>query len=174
MSSVHSLYVIYDADGTVTGEVVYMVKKLLGLGHCAACDITHGARREKPEFTQLKRVWPVPVRNIHRDEMDARMRRAVAARLPCVVARTDAADARVLGPDALDRCRGDVVAFAHAVLAAVQRAGLRMPATPPPPPPPPHKERMDGALPFEKGRASVDDCGSVVSSGDAVVPACPF
>ena len=59
--AIRSLHVIYDADGSITGELVYMAKKLLGLAHCAACEITHGPRAENPEFTALKRGrWRVP------------------------------------------------------------------------------------------------------------------
>lgn len=123
---VQSLHIIYDADGTPTGELLYLLKKLLGLSHCAACTITHGARCEKPEFTALKHAWPVPVRNIHRDEMDDMMRGAVAGVLPCVVARTDAGDVRVMGPVELERCEGEVLAFEKSVLECVGRWGLCM------------------------------------------------
>lgn len=123
-----SLHVIYDADGSLTGELVYMAKKLLGIAHCAACDITHGPRREKPEFTQLKAVgWNVPFHNIHRDEMDEAMREAVAGVLPCVVARTEGKDVLVVGPKQLDECQGDIALFEAAVNIGISRTGLLSP-----------------------------------------------
>lgn len=95
---VQQLFVVYDADGTTAGEILYLIKKLLGLGHCAACDITHGPRREKPEFTVLKTAgWEVPLVNIHRNEMDRPLTRAVNGKLPCVVARTSRRDVYLLG-----------------------------------------------------------------------------
>lgn len=33
---------VYDADGTVLGELSYFVKARLGRAHCSLCDITHG------------------------------------------------------------------------------------------------------------------------------------
>lgn len=123
---VQSLHVIYDVDGTPTGEIVYLFKKMLGLAHCAACAITHGARREKPEFTRLKQACPVPVYNIHRDEMDDVMRGAVEGVLPCVVARTAKMDVRVMGPEELERCGGDVVAFERRIGECVKQRGLEM------------------------------------------------
>jgi hypothetical protein len=33
---------IYNADGTILGEISYVAKKLAGRGSCALCDITHG------------------------------------------------------------------------------------------------------------------------------------
>lgn len=125
--AVRSLHVIYDADGTPTGELVYVVKKVLGLAHCAACDITHGPRHEKPEFTALKSSgWTVPLENIHRDEMDDNMRQHVADQLPCVVARTDATDIVIVGPQELDSCAGDVIRFQNTVDSALKRMQLHL------------------------------------------------
>ena len=33
---------VYNAEGTLRGEVAYWIGARLGLGHCALCDITHG------------------------------------------------------------------------------------------------------------------------------------
>eukprot|EP00171_Calliarthron_tuberculosum_P005261 IDg5261t1 len=140
---VTELVVIYDADGTVSGELIYMTKKLLGLGHCAACDITHGPRREKPEFTALKtRGWGVPLRNIHRDEMDTPLAAALRAHLPCVGARlADGSVRLLLGHEPLNACGGDVDAFRAAVDAALAEQHLQVAPAPvcgrPPPPSPP-------------------------------------
>ncbi|KAI0559457.1 hypothetical protein FGB62_149g02 [Gracilaria domingensis] len=123
---VQSLHIIYDADGTIAGEFVYMAKKILGIGHCAACDITHGPRKEKPEFTRLKSSWNVPLHNIHRDEMDARMTRATEGRLPCVVARTEEHDVVLVGSDALEDCHGDVFRFQSVLNEALEQADLEV------------------------------------------------
>lgn len=116
-SQVLSLYVIYNADGTLTGEFLYMAKKALGLAHCAACDITHGPRREKPEFTALKTTtgWTVPLINIHRDEMDETMDVCVNGILPCVVARTDNGDFLLVRPQELEECASSVDSFVYIV-----------------------------------------------------------
>jgi len=73
--SLKALYIVYDADGTVAGEMLYLLRKWLGKGHCAACDITHGPRKVKPEWTSLQRTgWlGVPLFNIHRDEMEPKV-----------------------------------------------------------------------------------------------------
>lgn len=123
-----SLHVIYDADGTLTGELVYMAKKALGLAHCAACEITHGPRREKPEFTALKSTtgWTVPLLNIHRDEMDETMAACVGPALPCVIARTDAGDLLLVHPAELDECAGSVDSFVYVVDERAARLGLSL------------------------------------------------
>ena len=127
--TIDALYVIYDADGTPTGELIYMVKKLLGIAHCAACDITHGPRREKPEFTHLKAsAWAVPLHNIHRDEMDLEMKQSVAGVLPCVVAKLPEDHHILLGPQELEMCGGDVRLFENAVNEAAMGASLYLPS----------------------------------------------
>lgn len=121
-----SLYVIYDADGTLTGELVYLAKKMLRLAHCAACEITHGPRGEKPEFTALKSStgWTVPLLNIHRDEMDETLRACVRRTLPAVVARTDAGDCLLVPPHQLAECAGSVDSFVYVVEQRAEQLGL--------------------------------------------------
>lgn len=131
-NEVLELVVVYDADGTVSGEFIYMTKKLLGLGHCAACDITHGPRKEKPEFTALKkRGWGVPLLNIHRNEMDHALAGALRTHLPCVGARlVDGTVRLLLDRDLLHACGGDVDAFRIAVDDALVDQALRVPPPP--------------------------------------------
>jgi hypothetical protein len=134
---VTALHVVYDADGTRVGELLYMIRKLLGIAHCAACDITHGPRTEKPAFTRLKTVgWSVPLLNIHRDEMDKALAGAVGKVLPVVAARTaDGRDVVLLGPRQLEECCGDVGALEAAINAALAGAALVTPPFPPQPAP---------------------------------------
>eukprot|EP00179_Madagascaria_erythrocladioides_P031882 CAMPEP_0198327642 /NCGR_PEP_ID=MMETSP1450-20131203/14857_1 /TAXON_ID=753684 ORGANISM="Madagascaria erythrocladiodes, Strain CCMP3234" /NCGR_SAMPLE_ID=MMETSP1450 /ASSEMBLY_ACC=CAM_ASM_001115 /LENGTH=232 /DNA_ID=CAMNT_0044031699 /DNA_START=66 /DNA_END=764 /DNA_ORIENTATION=+ len=78
------LYFIYDADGTVAGEVAYYLKKWLLGGKCAACDISHVPQGEKPEFALWKANFPVSVLNLHRDELDCALEPHVKE-YPCVM-----------------------------------------------------------------------------------------
>lgn len=135
-STVRALYIVYDADGTRAGEAMYMLRKVLGIAHCAACDITHGPRVEKPEFTALKTAgWNVPVHNIHRDEMTAPLARCVGASLPVVAVEVDGEEFVVLlGPRQLDDCDGSVPVLERSVNAALAGAGLHVPPFPPSPP----------------------------------------
>jgi hypothetical protein len=128
-----ALFVVYDADGTHIGELLYMIRKLLGISHCSACEITHGPRTEKPEFTKLKALgWNVPLHNIHRDEMDAPLARSIGAVLPAVAARTASGrDILLLGPQQLDDCYGSVEMLEASVNAALAGSNLSSPPFPP-------------------------------------------
>ena len=60
---------IYNADGSVTGELAYAAAKLTGRGSCELCDITHGwnpfGRRECKTAVQQSGL---DITFIHRDE----------------------------------------------------------------------------------------------------------
>lgn len=124
-----ALYIVYDADGTRAGELMYMLRKTLGIAHCAACDITHGPRVEKPEFTALKAAgWSVPMHNIHRDEMAPALAAAVGDALPVVAAATeDGGHVMLMTPRQLDDCEGLVPVLERSINAALAGAGLFVP-----------------------------------------------
>ena len=39
---------VYDADGTLVGELRYWFGTLFGASHCSLCDITHSRWRRRP------------------------------------------------------------------------------------------------------------------------------
>lgn len=125
------LVMVYDADGSLSGELIYITKKWLGFGHCAACTISHGPMKEKPEFTALKQSgWGVPLRNIHRDEMDHDLHTALHNSLPCIAARCVSGDVvLLLGNNQLDECSGDVETFRSALDNAILDSNLMMPSS---------------------------------------------
>ena len=50
---------VYDANGSLPGELAYWVGARLGVRHCALCEITHGLVRAKPEWHQARDELPV-------------------------------------------------------------------------------------------------------------------
>jgi len=122
--------VIYDADGSLFGEIVYAAKKLLGW-HCSACHITHGPKTEKEQFLHLRRNgWgSADVRNLHRDEMDPDLLAFVhrSATLPCVVAKTSRKYMVLLTREDLDECDGSVPCFQRKVNSELARHSILIP-----------------------------------------------
>lgn len=47
-----TFYGIYNADGTILGEIKYVYMKVSGTGSCALCDITHTWTGRKASFDQ--------------------------------------------------------------------------------------------------------------------------
>lgn len=130
-AAVREIIGVYDADGSLIGELRYLVGARLGHRHCSLCDITHGALREKSAWRASRARLPVPVRMVHRDERDDDVRHATPV-TPAVVARTGDGVVPLLGPDELEACAADPDALVAAVTAATHALGLVLGATAPP------------------------------------------
>jgi hypothetical protein len=124
---------VYDADGTLVGELRYWFGARLGRSHCSLCDITHGSVRERPEWRACRDDLSVPFATVHRDEQSDAVAGATAGEYPAVVATLDdGTTTRILDGAALaDAARsadrqGALVAAIEAAAAArglVWRAG---------------------------------------------------
>lgn len=118
---------VYDAAGTLRGELAYFVGARLGRAHCALCDITHGLVRERSDWRGCRDGLAVPFVTFHRDDQPAEVRDAVGAVAPVVVAETDQGLVLLLGPEALDACAGSAARLVEVIEDAVVAAGLRWP-----------------------------------------------
>jgi hypothetical protein len=107
---------IYNADGTILGEIAYVLAKYTGRGHCELCDITHGAVRRKPAWDDACARAGVHVDLRHRDEVTEEQL-SVAGELPAVIGFRDGQWVRVMGPDELGACNGDPDQFVTRLLA---------------------------------------------------------
>jgi len=121
---VQRLVGVYDADGTLRGEVKYWVGARLGRAHCALCDITHSSIRERSEWKACRTGLPVPFELYHRDDQPPEVQAAVGTEAPYVVADTGSDLVLLLDRDALEACGGAIDAFAEALEAALLRNGL--------------------------------------------------
>jgi len=128
--TVRRLIGVYNADGTVFGELAYFVGSHLGRRHCSLCDITHGLVRQKSEWHACRAELPVPFDTFHRNDQPDEVRSATENAAPVVVAQTDLHLVVLLGPDALSGCDGSVAELTTAVHAAVNHNGLCWPSAP--------------------------------------------
>jgi phage terminase large subunit-like protein len=124
---VRRLIGVYDADGTLRGEIAYWVGARLGRTHCSLCEITHGAVRVRPEWTECRSSLPVPFDTFHRDDQPPAVRDAAGGRAPVVVAETDDGVVVLLDDEALEACGGSVDRLADALSRAVADRGLAWP-----------------------------------------------
>jgi hypothetical protein len=108
---------VYDADGTLAGELAYWVgAHVTGSRHCALCGITHGTFREKARWRELAGALPVPFEAVHLDERSPAVAAASEGTGACVVAeRADGSLEVVLGPGELDAMAGDPDRLAEAL-----------------------------------------------------------
>lgn len=102
---------IYNADGTLLGEISYIAKKLVGRGSCALCDITHGWTGRRRDFDTTCNGAGIDWTLLHRDEATPEQL-AAAGLLPAVIRQNDnGAWELVLGPSDLNECDGDPAAL---------------------------------------------------------------
>lgn len=121
--AVRALVGVYDADGTIGGEIRYWLGARIGVSHCSLCDVTHGLFAQRSAWREWRASLGVPFELFHRDDMPGDVASATTA-LPVVVARTAQGIVELLGPDELDQCDGDLHRFIDALRAALDRTGL--------------------------------------------------
>ena len=119
---------VYNADGSVRGELAYLVRARLGRAHCALCDITHGAVREKAEWKACRASLPVPFATFHTNDQPPAVRDAHGGQVPVVLAETDSGFVVLVTPDELEACAGSTDRLAAAVETAASRLGLTWPS----------------------------------------------
>ena len=115
---------VYDADGSIVGEIRYWVGARFGRAHCALCDITHGPFRSRPEWRALREVLPVDFSTWHRDDAPADVVEACGATFPVVLARVPGEILVLLDGVALKGLGGDVQRLADAIVDRCAELGL--------------------------------------------------
>ena len=123
---VTSLVGVYDADGTIIGEVSYWLGARIGRAHCSLCDVTHGMFTERASWREWRQSLKVPFELFHRDDMPADISAALTD-LPAVVARTGDSVVLVLDRQALETCDGALQHFIEELHGSLASKDLRLP-----------------------------------------------
>ena len=129
MERIERLVGVYDADGTLLGELAYVVGHLLGRRSCALCDITHGGVKRRPEFDEAAATLGVPFDLLHRDERSPALATLTDGALPCVVAEGEGEQVVLVDRVALTACGKDPVALVDAIRSAAASADLVLTAS---------------------------------------------
>jgi hypothetical protein len=117
---------VYNADGSVLGELRYLVGRTRGTTHCELCDVTHGRLRKKPAFAELQEQFTLPIEVVHRDERTAELAAFTAGLEPCVVGETPRGYLMLLTAEDLRECGGDVGRFEARLRAALATRSERL------------------------------------------------
>ena len=126
-ADVSRLIGVYDADGTVLGELSYFLRARVGRAHCALCDITHGRVRERDDWRAARDRLPVPFTTFHRDDQPAAIRAAAGGAAPVVLAETADGMLVVAGPDELAACAGSPEQLVATIESALTTLDLSWP-----------------------------------------------
>ena len=101
---------IYNAKGSLIGELQYFWGKIRGTAHCALCDITHGKLKEKVSFKECKQGLGVPFELLHLDELNPELEKFIN-NAPCVIGVKGNSYSIILNSEELENCKSDVGAF---------------------------------------------------------------
>ena len=113
---------VYNANGTLRGELSYFVKARLGAAHSALCDITHGLVRET-RLGCMPPELPLPFETFHQDDQPEDVRLATGNTAPVVVADTNTGIV-VLREAELTACEGSPEKLREALETALAQAEL--------------------------------------------------
>jgi hypothetical protein len=125
VATISRLVGVYDADGSVLGELRYVVRARIGRAHCALCDITHGRVRERSEWRAAREHLPRPIDLFHRDDQPDEVRAAGGSSPPAILAETDRGFVLLLDGGGLEGCAGSPQRLVDAIETAVAARGLR-------------------------------------------------
>ena len=104
--TIRRLVGVYDANGTVGGELAYWIGARLGRTHCALCEVTHGLVGERAAWRTCRDGLPVVFDTYHRNDQPDAVRAAAMGEAPIVFAETADGLVRLLGSTDLDACDG--------------------------------------------------------------------
>jgi hypothetical protein len=112
------LVFVYDADGTLAGELKYYFGSLIGRAHCSLCDVTHTKVGRRRAFQLCVEQLPTTIDYFHRNDVPDDVRAVTNDRWPAVVGRYQGGEVRVLlNRDELNGIDGDVDRFSKALHA---------------------------------------------------------
>jgi hypothetical protein len=124
---VEALVLVYDLTTGPLQTVIEVVRKVLYINGCPLCDTTHGARREKPEWTSCREALGVEVKYFHKDGLPAELSQVVGSATPCILARLEHGEiVRLVEPTAIRRCRGSVRDLRGKIDFHLASKGLRL------------------------------------------------
>ncbi len=105
------LICVYDADGSLLGELNYLYKKTFRNFTCSMCDITHN-------FIITKKKWKTAVQNCrynistyHLDDQPTLIKKTTQNNTPCVVKVEGSSSSILISNDELKTIDGNVDSF---------------------------------------------------------------
>lgn len=128
MTTIVRLIGVYDAQGTLRGEVAYWIGARLGRRHCSLCEVTHGLFTEKNEWRSCRDGLPVPFDTYHRDDQPPQIRVISENRAPVVVAETTTGHVVLLDGQRIEEADGDPHQLVELIERAVNERSLFWPA----------------------------------------------
>ncbi|MBJ87067.1 MAG: hypothetical protein CL461_02410 [Acidimicrobiaceae bacterium] len=108
---------IYNADGSILGELNFAIGKVTGKSDCGLCDLTHGWNPfGKPSWRNACSASTIDIELVHRDELTS-VQNEVAGDLPAVIALLDGTWRKLMSGEEISSFKGNSSGF----LAEIER-----------------------------------------------------
>ena len=111
MNDTVKIYCIYNAEGSIFGEIRYLYNKYIKDIKCSMCDITYNTLSEKKEWKKRCMVSPLKIECLHLDELPKDIENLVEGNTPCVVAKTSSTNEIIIEDKELIAMKGNVDSF---------------------------------------------------------------
>ena len=105
------IYCIYNAEGSIKGELKYLYEKYFKDINCSMCDITHGVFTHKKKWENNCSASHLNIECLHLDELTKDIKNLVINEAPCVVAQVNSTNKIVINNKELANMGGDVDSF---------------------------------------------------------------
>jgi hypothetical protein len=79
------LHGVYDASGTIVGEISYFLRRTFLKQHCSLCDITHSTFSRRPTWDRCVTDLGIEFQLHHRDDVPASIAATPGYTTPCVI-----------------------------------------------------------------------------------------
>lgn len=106
-----TIYCIYNANGSLSGELVYFFKKYFFGVKCSMCDITHNFITEKKEWKDKINQTNINLKTVHLDEQKSDLYKFSFGNTPCVISEGKEGFELIFTSTDLDNFDGNIELF---------------------------------------------------------------
>ena len=106
-----TIYCIYNANGSLSGEIAYFFKKYFYGLKCSMCEITHNFISEKKEWKDRRIQTKINLRTVHLDEQNNDLYNFSYGNTPCVIGESEKGFKLIFTTTELDNLNGNVELF---------------------------------------------------------------
>ena len=110
-NSTITIYCIYNAKGSIIGELKYLLLKYFYGFKCSMCEITHNSFSEKKEWGNQISQSSYTIKAVHLDEQSDDLYQFSIGKAPCVVGENSKGFKLIFTSDELNSFKGDVHQF---------------------------------------------------------------
>ena len=120
MNDTVKIYCIYNAEGSIFGEIRYLYNKYIKDIKCSMCEITHNSFSEKSEWEKKCIEFPFKIECLHLDELPIEFKDIIKDNAPCVVAQKKSVNEVIIKNKELTSMNGDVDSFFNHLLEIIK------------------------------------------------------